>query len=61
MVELVLTVSILAAMGLAGMMAFHSSRVGRWPLGATVALLLCSVAAAAGAGFTSDIQAVTLV
>lgn len=52
MIELVLTVSVLAAMGLAVMMAFHASRISRWPLGAPVAVLLCTLAAATGAGLT---------
>ena len=52
MVELVLTVTVLAALGLATMMAAHASRVRQWPLGATAALLLCSIAAAAGALLT---------
>ena len=52
MIEFVLTATVLAALGLASMMAFHASRISRWPLGATVALLLCSVASAAGAFIT---------
>ena len=52
MVEFVLTATVLAALGLACMMLSHGSRLSRWPLGATVSLVLCSVAAAVGALLT---------
>jgi len=56
MIELVLTFSVLAALGLACMMTVHASRISRWPLGTTVALVFCAVAGAVGAGLTGHPQ-----
>jgi glycosyltransferase involved in cell wall biosynthesis len=52
MVELVLTVSLLAVMGLALMMTLNGSRVTRWPIGGAVALPVSWSASALSATLT---------
>ncbi|MEO6796830.1 MAG: glycosyltransferase [Candidatus Dormibacter sp.] len=56
MIELVLTFSVLAALGLACMVTVHASLISRWPLGTTVAFVFCCVAGAVGAGLTGHPQ-----